>query len=244
MSVGTVTLTLASAVVAGETVTVGYTVPTDPNASPLEDAAGNLVATFSDREVTNATPASNALPVVSIEVASAGLTVSVAVSEAGSVLSGTPGSTVTFAPGNAQATLGVATDDDSAAEADGRVTATISAGTDYAVSPDAASAGVDVYDNDEATSTAADTLWTSTLTVFDLGGIIVGLYEGLGGDLTPDGWTEDARPFRAEQLYYYSGSSELAFDVSAWPPDSGQLTLHVDALQLRLSEVEGTQLFA
>ena len=62
MSASTVTLTLASAVVAEETVTVGYTVPTDANASPLEDAAGNTVAAFSDRAVTNATPASNAVP--------------------------------------------------------------------------------------------------------------------------------------------------------------------------------------
>ena len=359
MSASTVTLTLASAVVAGETVTVGYTAPTGANASPLEDAAGNAMAAFSDRAVTNATAAGNALPtglptiagtarvgetltasasaiadddgltnatftwqwvandgnsdadiagatastytltpaeagktvrvrvtftddggtqeslvseataevaalaVVSITAASsavtegeaasfslsrtgdtaAGLTVSVTVSEAGSVLSGTRASTVTFAAGDAQATLSVATDDDGTAEADGRVTATVSAGTGYEVDAGAASAGVDVYDNDEAASTAAETLWTSTLTVFDLGGIITGLYEGLGGDLTPDGWTEDGRPFRAEQLYWYSGSSELAFGVSAWPPDSGELTLHVDDLQLRLSEVEGTRLF-
>ena len=173
----------------------------------------------------------------------AALTVSVAVTEAGSVLSGTPTSTVTFAAGFAEATLSVATDDDSAAEADGLVTASVVAGTGYEVAADAGSAGVDVYDNDEAASTAVETLWTSTLTVFDLSGIIVGLYEGLGGDLTPDGWTEDGTQFRAEHLYYYSGSSELVFDLSAWPPDSGQLTLHIDGLQLRLSEVEGTQMF-
>ena len=355
-----VTLTLASGVSAGETVTVGYTAPTGPGASPLQDAAGNAVAGFSNEAVTNATPGSNALPtglptiagtarvgetltasasaiadddglgnatfawqwvandgssdadiagatdatymltaaeagktikvqvtftddggneetlvseataevaaalpVVSIGAASspvtegeaaaftlsrtgdtaAGLTVSVAVSQDGSVLSGTPASTVAFAVGDTQATLGVATDNDGVAEADGRVTATIAAGTGYAVSPDAASAGVDVYDNDEPASTAAETLWTSTLTVFDLAGIITGLYEGLGGDLSPDGWTEDGRPFRAEQLYYYSGSSELVFDVSAWPPDSGELTLHVGALQLRLSDVAGTHMF-
>ena len=67
--------------------------------------------------------------------------------------------------------------------------------------------------------------------------------EGLPGNLTPDGWTEDGKQFRAEQLYYFSGSSELVFDVSASPPDSGQLTLHVDDLQLRLSDVEGTRMF-
>ncbi len=352
------TLTLASAVVSGETVTVGYTVPTGTNANPLQDVAGNPAAALTNEAVTNntsntaptglpsisgtarvgetltasasdivdddglsnatfawqwiandgnsdadivgatattyaltatevgktvkvrvtftddrgteetlvsesTTQVAAALPVVSIAAdtspvtegtaasftlrrtgdTAVGLRVSITISEAGSVLSGTPASTVTFAAGVAEATLSVATDDDSAAEADGRVTASVVAGTGYEVAADAGSAGVDVYDNDEAASTAVETLWTSTLTVFDLSGIIVGRYEGLGGDLTPDGWTEDGTQFRAEQLYYYSGSSELAFDVSAWPPDSGQLTLHIDGLQLRLSEVEGTQMF-
>ena len=57
-----VTLTLASAVAAGETVTVGYTVPTGANAHPLRDAAENAVAGFSNRAVTNATPTSNTAP--------------------------------------------------------------------------------------------------------------------------------------------------------------------------------------
>ena len=176
--------------------------------------------------------------------ASAALTVAVAVSQAGSVLSGTPAPTVTFGAGSAGATLAVATDDDDAAEADGRVTATVSAGSGYGVDPDRASAGVDVYDNDEAvTGTAVETLWTSTLTVFDLNGIITGLMDGLGGELSPDGWTENGTQFRAEQLYYFSGSSELAFYLSGAPQDSGQLTLHLDDLQLRLSDVEGTHRF-
>ncbi len=54
----TATLTLASAVNEGETVTVTYTDPTpnvdDPNA--LQDAAGNDVATFTNRPVRNNTP--------------------------------------------------------------------------------------------------------------------------------------------------------------------------------------------
>ena len=62
MGASTVALTLASAAVSGETVTVGYTVPTGANANPLEDAAGNAVAAFSGRDVTNATPAGNASP--------------------------------------------------------------------------------------------------------------------------------------------------------------------------------------
>ncbi len=63
LSGGAVTLTLASAVVSGETVTVGYTVPTGANARPLRDAAENAAAGFSNRAVTNTTPASNAAPV-------------------------------------------------------------------------------------------------------------------------------------------------------------------------------------
>ena len=50
-------LALASAVAAGDTVTVGYTVPAEASASRLRDAAGNAAAGFSGRGVTNATPA-------------------------------------------------------------------------------------------------------------------------------------------------------------------------------------------
>ena len=65
VSVGgsTVTLTLASAVAAGETVTVGYTAPTGANANPIVDAAGNPAAEFSGQAVTNNTAApSNTAP--------------------------------------------------------------------------------------------------------------------------------------------------------------------------------------
>ena len=51
------TLTLASPVAADETVTVGYTPPAGPGATLLRDAAGNAVAGFSGRAVTNETPA-------------------------------------------------------------------------------------------------------------------------------------------------------------------------------------------
>ena len=50
----TVTLTLAAAVTLGQTVTVGYT---KPSSNPLQDAAGNEVATFSGESVTNNTGA-------------------------------------------------------------------------------------------------------------------------------------------------------------------------------------------
>ena len=48
-----VTLTLAGAVVSSDTVTVAYTRPDRDNRNRLEDAAGNEVATFTDRAVSN-----------------------------------------------------------------------------------------------------------------------------------------------------------------------------------------------
>ena len=50
-----VTLTLVTAVEAGEAVTVDYTVPTGATADRLRDLAGNTAASFSGREVTNNT---------------------------------------------------------------------------------------------------------------------------------------------------------------------------------------------
>ena len=119
----------------------------------------------------------------------------------------------------------------------------VTAGSGYRVADGTDSAEVAVLDNDEAPSTTVETLWTSTLTVFDFSGIITGLYTGLGVELSPDGWTEDAAQFHAEQPYYYSADSELAFEVSAWTPESGQLALHLHDLRLQLIGVEGTTPF-
>ena len=52
-----VTLTLVTAVFAGEAVTVDYTVPTDDLAARLQDLAGNAAASFSGQQVTNDTQA-------------------------------------------------------------------------------------------------------------------------------------------------------------------------------------------
>ncbi len=357
-----VTLTLASAVVAGETVTVGYAVPTGANANRLHDLAGNPAAGFSAQAVTNDTPApintapvglpaisgvaqegetltasasevsdadglTNAVfawqwlandgtvdadiadatgstytltsadagktikvrltftddrgteetlvsaataavaaapPEVSIAAATStategtsasftlsrtgdttdALTVAVSVNQTGDVLSGTPASAATFVAGSGTATLGVATDNDGVAEADGRVTASLVAGSGYIVDTDAASASVAVFDNDPAAAeTAVETLWTSTLTVHNFRGIIIGRHDGLGGSLSPDGWTEDGVRYSAGNLYFFPGSSELAFSTASAPPEPGQLTLHLDDLQLRLDDVEGLNFF-
>ena len=53
ISSSAVTLTLASAVTAGQTVTVGYTAPTT---NPIRDAAGNNAGNLTNRSVTNNTP--------------------------------------------------------------------------------------------------------------------------------------------------------------------------------------------
>ena len=175
----------------------------------------------------------------------AALTVSMSVSADGAVLSGTPASTVTFGAGSAEATLSAATDDDSVAEADGRVTASVVAGSGYEVAADAASAGVDVYDNDQAVTTpttAVETLWTSTLTVESIGGVLFGTVGG-GSALSPEDWSEDGQRFEVEQLYYFPQFSELAFAVSAAPPQLGQLTLHLDDVQVQLSGAPSERYF-
>ena len=66
LSGSTVELTLASAVASSETVTVGYTAPTGASATPLQDAAGNAVAGFTDEAVTYETSALPVLPEVSV----------------------------------------------------------------------------------------------------------------------------------------------------------------------------------
>ena len=52
----TVTLTLAAAVEASDTVTVSYTAPTGESAVGLQDLAGNAAESFSGQQVTNTTP--------------------------------------------------------------------------------------------------------------------------------------------------------------------------------------------
>ena len=214
-------------------------------------------------EETLVSGATAALPVVSVGAAASPVTegaaavftlsrtgdmastleVSVSVTQAGAVLSGTPASTVTFGAGSAEATLSAATDDDSVAEADGRLAASVVAGSGYSVDANASAATVDVYDNDEATTTTtAETLWTSTLTVESIGGVLFGTVGG-GNALSPEGWSEDGAQFRVEQLYYFPEYAELAFAVSAAPPQLGQLTLHLDDVQVQLSGAQSERYF-
>ena len=56
-----VTITLVTAVCAGDAVTVGYTAPADASAARLQDLAGNAAASFSEWKVTNNTGAAGQL---------------------------------------------------------------------------------------------------------------------------------------------------------------------------------------
>ncbi len=220
----TVTLTLASAVTAGETVTVSYTAPDEPDPG-LRDASGNRVAGFADAEVTNGTAA----PAVSIAAAStpvtegtaasftltrtgstaAALEVSVSVGEAGSVLEGTPPASAIFAAGASSARLDVATVNDDAHEADARVTASVVAGAGYTVDGAKASAGVDVFDDDTAPpgqQEAVETLWSTTMRWADVG---YGWYGGYAEAFDEPEWTEDGKTFRIWFIDYHKPRREL-----------------------------------
>ncbi|MCY4551520.1 MAG: SwmB domain-containing protein [Defluviicoccus sp.] len=222
----TVTLTLASAVTAGETVTVSYTAPDEPDPG-LRDASGNRVAGFADAEVTNGTAAvlaavsiaPESTPVTEGTAASftltrtgstaAALEVSVSVGEAGSVLDGTPPSSAIFAAGASHTQLAVATLNDAAHEADARVTASVVAGAGYTVDGATASAGVDVFDDDTAPpgqQEAVETLWSTTMRWADVG---YGWYGGYAEAFDEPAWTEDGKTFRIWFIDYHKPRREL-----------------------------------
>ena len=80
----------------------------------------------------------------------AALAVTVSVTEIGSVLDGTPATSVTIEAGSDSATLSVATEDDEAAEDSSTLTATVTSGSGYTVSETSGSADVVVNDDDAA----------------------------------------------------------------------------------------------
>ena len=160
----------------------------------------------------------------------AALTVAVSVTVEGAVVSATPASSVTFAAGSAEATLSVATEDDSVAEADARVTVAVTAGSGYQAGSGSGSAGVDVYDNDEVASAPVKTLWTSTHEW--QGDYGAGWVNANEEDFSSPGWSEDGHDYRIWYIAYGSSSDELW--VRADPnmraggiPASGELTLQV-----------------
>ena len=243
-----VTLTLSSVVTSGQIVTVDYTVPTGAGAKPVQDGAGNRAASFANTEVRNLTAA--ALPEVSIAPAMTpvtegtaaafvlrrtgatddALTVTVTVSEAGSVLSGAPPSSATFAAGLAEARLSVATVNDAVDEADTRVRASVVAGDGYEVDGESASAGVDVFDDDAAAQAAAVELWSTTMTWTDIGNNWFG---GFSDAFSNPVWSEDGQDFRIWFISYDAGARALLMmhDGSGGRiAEPGQLALHVGGL--------------
>ena len=165
MSGSTVTLTLASAVAGGSTVTVTYEPPVD---GALRDLAGNPAAALTGRAVMNqsvgvvvsiaaerspVTEGAGAHAVFTLVRAGSileALTVGVRVTETASFIAGSAPSEVTFTAGAAQASLSVALDDDTVGEFDGgTITAALDDGAGYAVSITAGAAAVRVIDDDE-----------------------------------------------------------------------------------------------
>ena len=232
-----VTLTLSSGVTSGETVTMGYIVPTGASAKPIRDAVGNPAVTFADAEVTNAAAA---LPVVSIAASTtpvtegtaaaftltrtgatdAALTVEVSVAETGALVSGTPSTSVTFAAGSDSATLSVATEDDEVVEDASTVTATVSPGAGYTVDGASGSGDVEVEDDDAAPVVT----WT------DLGNNWFG---GFADAFSNPGWSEDEKDFRIWFISYDVGSREFSMShdgTGGRIAEPGQLALHVGGL--------------
>ena len=170
------------------------------------------------------------------------LTVTVAVTEAGSVLDGTPATSVTFAEEAATATFSVATNDDAVDEAEAQVQAAISSGEGYQVDTRGATARADVFDNDEAeASDGVEELWSTTLTWTDIGG---GWAGGYADSFAQSSWTEDGTTFRiwCIALNTSSGALFVAHDGSGGRiPDADEITLRIGDVEVARTDM---QLFA
>ena len=255
LSGSTVELTLASAVASSETVTVGYTAPTGASATPLQDAAGNAVAGFTDEAVTYETSALPVLPEVSVRTGAAyvqegsdavftltrsgpvadALTVSVAIEESGTMLAGTSPASVVFAGGVAAVELAVPTVDDDTQESDSAVTVRVVAGTGYGPSADLASASATVLDDDAAsTVSAAETLWSADMQVAEITSVSIGaaradLFSKQGG----------SAGLQAKELWYYRTGRTLKLKFTGAIPEREGLTLHMGARALALPAGSG-----
>ncbi len=166
--------------------------------------------------------------------ASAPLTVTVDVSEAGSVLAGAAPASAVFGADETEARLRVATADDAVDEADGRVTAAAVAGAGYTVAPGAGSAAVDVLDNDDpAAPEEPGLLWSTTMTVAAFRKAV----GASGSDLPDGGWSEGGIDYRLERLKWFGPPKNLVrVRFSRRPAAAEGLTLRAGALSLPLAE--------
>ena len=167
------------------------------------------------------------------------MTVAVSVSQAGQVLDGAAAASVVFGAGDAEARLSVATEDDGTDEADGGVTVSVTAGSDYRVEPSAGSARVDVLDNDATRTSGMEVLWTTTLAWQDMGnGWLIAYAE----DFSTPAWTEDGHEYRIWYVAYGPGSGELWLQLSnelrpGGIPGPEHLTLQVGDLTVGPADV-------
>ena len=123
-------------------------------AGPESDAGERPVATVAASAARVAEGAPAAFVVTLDRATGAALAVSLSITQTGSVLSGAPPSSASFAEGATRATVSAATEDDDADEPDGTVTATLAAGDGYAVGAPA-SASVTVEDDDASANRPA-----------------------------------------------------------------------------------------
>ena len=163
-----VTLTLATPVTAGQTVTLDYT----PGSAPVQDTVGNDAVMLDDQTVMNNTPVAPSITIaagtspvtegtaatftLTADPAPAGdLTVTVTVTDSGNFIAGAAPTTVTITGSETTAMLEVSTMADAINEANGMITATVEDGSGYTVGT-GNTASVTVNDDDAVPTLAID----------------------------------------------------------------------------------------
>ena len=161
------------------------------------------------------------------------LTVALTAAETGAMLAGAGATTATFAEGEAETELGVATAGDDTVENDSTLTVTLTSGTTYRLGTnDQREAAISVLD-DDATSlpggtvaVEGTTVWTADMTVTDYGNGSVGAGTA---DLLAN--QQGSADLQARSLYYHTEERKLrmAFTTAV---DSGALTLAAGNVKL------------
>ena len=165
------------------------------------------------------------------------LTVGLAVAETGAMLSDSPPTSATFATGEAETELRVATVGDDADEDDSTLTVTLTSGETYRLGTnDQMASSVTVLDDDAATlpggtvAVAGTTIWAADMTVTDYGNgsIGAGTADLLANQRSIEG-------LQARHLYYHTGERKLrmAFTSSL---ATGSLTLAAGNVKLAFPE--------
>ena len=165
------------------------------------------------------------------------LTVGLGVAETGAMLSDSPPTSATFATGEAETELRVATVSDDADEDDSALTVTLTSGETYRLGTnDQMASSVTVLDDDAGTlpggtvAVAGTTIWTADMTVTDYGNgsIGAGTADLLANQRSIEG-------LQARHLYYHTGERKLrmAFTSSL---ATGSLTLAAGNVKLAFPE--------